>query len=190
MRIVRRLTMAGALVAGMVAVPAGAQAQTFEIIGQVGMTVAQYTGNSVSSGSEAQVSGGVKGRVGGFVYVDGGIFWTRSGGSIDGESLTISSVRFPVTVGLRILRARIIDLRIFGGAAINSVRSVSSDSGLEKSDLKSSNWAGRVGAGVDIALFAVDLGYEFGASDIFEGSELSGIKQNAWVLEAGLRFGF
>ena len=43
-----------------------------------------------------------------------------------------------------------------------------------------------------ITLIAIDLAYEFGLSDVFEesaGASLQGVKQNAFILEAGLRFG-
>jgi hypothetical protein len=65
------------------------------------------------------------------------------------------------------------------------------DFGFVKDDLKSSVFSGKVGAGVDIAILAVDLAYEFGLSDVFESSAgLGGVKRNGWLAEAGLRFAF
>ncbi|MDH3733098.1 MAG: PorT family protein [Gemmatimonadota bacterium] len=187
-----RIWLAAIVLAAVAVVPRAAEAQTVELIAQIGATIAQYTGDNITSGTEAQVSAGAKLRVGSGFYVDGGIFWTRTGGEIDGDAITLSSVRFPVTVGLRVIRASVVDLRLFAGTAINAVSSVADNSaGITKDDVKSAIWAGRAGIGVDIALIAIDLAYEFGLSDVFEsGVGLDGVKQNAVVLEAGLRFGF
>lgn len=174
--------------------PAAAQAQSFEIIAQIGGQLGKYSGDDVVSGTELGFNAGGKVRLGTGFYVDGGIFWGANGGSVENggtkDEVITTGVRFPVTVGFRILRAAILDLRLYGGGVLDVASSVrDNDFGIVKDDVKSSIFSGRVGAGLDFTLIALDLGYEFGLSDVFEDSAgLGGVKRNGWFGEAGLRF--
>lgn len=174
--------------------PAAAQAQTFEIIAQIGGQLGEYSGDDVISGTDFGFNAGAKVRLGGGFYVDGGVFWGGNGGSVESggttDDVVVTGVRFPVTAGFRILRAAILDLRIYGGGVLDITSSVKdNDFGIVKDDVKSSIFSGRVGAGLDFTLIALDLGYEFGLSDVFEDSAgLGGVKRNGWFGEAGLRF--
>ncbi len=191
---VKRFAFGAILIA--LAVPATIQAQNLEFIFQVGASLGSYSGDDISSSTDVGGVAGAKVRVGGAFYIDGGIFWGANGGRIESETTTddfgTTGVRFPVTLGVRLIRARIIDVRFYGGGVFDVISSVSdNDFGFVKDDLKSSVFSGKVGAGVDIAILAVDLAYEFGLSDVFESSAaLGGVKRNAWVAEVGLRFGF
>ena len=62
------------------AVPATAQAQSFELIAQLGASFGKYSGDDVESASHVGFDGGVKARFGSGFYVDGGIFWGARGG--------------------------------------------------------------------------------------------------------------
>jgi hypothetical protein len=176
------------------AVPAAAQAQSFEIIAQIGGQLGKYSGDDVVSGTDFGFNAGGKVRLGGGFYVDGGVFWGANGGSVESggttDDVVVSGVRFPVTAGFRILRAAILDLRIYGGGVLDIASSLKdNDFGIVKDDVKSSIFSGRVGAGLDFTLIALDFGYEFGLSDVFEDSAgLGGVKRNGWFGEAGLRF--
>lgn len=176
------------------ALPVAAQAQSFEIIAQIGGQLGKYSGDGVVSSTDVGFNAGGKVRLGSGFYVDGGVFWGANGGSVDSggtkDDVVVSGVRFPVTAGFRILRAAILDLRIYGGGVLDVTSSVKdNDFGIVKDDVKSSIFSGRVGAGLDFTLIALDLGYEFGLSDVFESSAgLGGVKRNGWFAEAGLRF--
>ena len=174
--------------------PSAAQAQTIEIIAQVGGQLGEYSGDDVVSSTDLGFNAGGKLRLGGGFYVDGGVFWGANGGSVDSggtkDDVVVSGVRFPVTAGFRILRAAILDLRIYGGGVVDITSSVKdNDFDIVTDDVKSSVFSGRVGAGLDFTLIAIDVGYEFGLSDVFEDSAgLGGVKRNGWFAEAGLRF--
>lgn len=173
-------------------------AQTFEIIPQIGLTLTDYSGSGVNASVGAGFTAGGKVRFGRTFYVDGGFFWSWAGASVDEGTLTsqsfyIGSIQTPVTVGYRILRASVVALRIFAGVVPSFVTSVSdTDLGIEKSDLNSTLWSGKFGAGVDILILAVDISYQPGFTDIFSNPDPGDpeVKQNSWLIEAGLRFGF
>ncbi len=177
-----------------------ASAQTVEIIPQLGLLLTSYSGDQVESSIGAGISLGGKARFGRRLYLDGGVFWAYSGGNLDlgvagSDQFYIGSIRVPVTVGYRILAARAAAFRIFGGADIGFTTNVGSTNlGLTKDDVKNTQWWGRVGAGVDLLILAIDAGYMFGLSDVFESTAgagvLSDVKSNSWFLDVGLRFGF
>lgn len=185
----------------ILAFPAAASAQVFEVVPQIGVTLGQFSGDNIDSSAEIGFSAGGKVRLGSGLYVDGGIFWTAAGGEMTADigngtqtdAFFVRSIRVPVTVGVRVINARIVALRLFGGGAFNIVSGVGdTDFGFEKEDFRSTILAGRAGVGIDLAILAVDVAYEFGFTNIFdEGAypSLDDVKQRGFVAEAGLRIG-
>ena len=168
-------------------------AQNFEIVPQIGLTLTDYSGDDVDASVAAGFSAGGKVRVGRTFYVDGGFFWSWAGANIDdvggtSNSLYIGSIQVPVTIGYRIgLTA--IAIRIFGGVVPSFITNVDDTNlGIVKDDLNSTLWSGKFGAGIDILFLAVDLAYQPGFTDLFKDPNVSEVKQNSWILEAGFRF--
>lgn len=178
--------------------PVPGRAQILEIVPQIGGTLMQYSGDAIESSGELGFTAGGKVRIGSGTYLDGGLFWTYQGGSIEVASpingatsdvFYVRSVRVPVTVGIRLLQARLVNLRVFGGGVANFVAGTGdSDFGFGKDDLKSVNYGLRGGVGADILMIAVDVAYEYGITNVFEdGAGLGDVKQKGLVAEAGLR---
>lgn len=190
------LSLAMLLIAGTTA---AAAAQLIEILPQIGVSGVTYTGDEVDSDTGVGFVAGGKLRVGGRVYLEGGVFWSTVGADVTSppeggttDNVRIQDVRIPLALGLKVIKSRVIALRIFGGGYPAFVTSVSdNDFGVVKEDLKSTVWAGRVGAGLDFVLISADVGYDFGVSDLLEPGGLDDtVKRNAFFIEAGLRFGF
>lgn len=83
-------------------------------------------------------------------------------------------------------------VRIFTGpnAVFNVGEKTEEGSVFEALEPSSVTWSWKAGAGVDIlSLFFVDLGYQFGLSDVFEDLEESP-KSNVFYGNAGLRLRF
>lgn len=176
-------------------------AQMVEILPEVGVNLVTYTSGTddvLESDTGIGFEAGVKVRIGGRFFVEGGGFWTTSGADVTStddqttDGFQIQDFRVPVVLGLKIIQSRAIALRVFGGAYPAFVTGVSdNDFGVEKEDLESAIWSGRAGAGLDFTLLTVDAGYDFGLSDVFKPEfEAEGVKRNGPFLEAGLRFGF
>lgn len=170
-----------------------AVAQTFEIVPQLGLTLSDYTGDDVSASTAAGFSAGGKVRVGRTFYVDGGFFWSWAGANVnfggESNSFYIGSVQIPVTIGYR-LGLTVVAIRFFAGVVPNIVTNVSTDFDVVKDDIQSTLWSGKFGAGVDVLIFAFDLAYQPGFTDLFKDPNDPEIKQNSWIFEAGFRFGF
>lgn len=182
----------------LLACTASLAAQTVEILPQIGISFPSYSGDEIDSDTGIGFVAGGKLRVGGRFYVEPGIFWATGEADVtDDEGTTdkfrISDVRIPLVLGLKVIKSRVVALRIFGGAYPAFAGSVSDndfDPPITDEDLKGTLWSGRVGAGLDVTLVAIDVGYDFGLTDIFEDPEMPSVKRNMPFIEAGLRFGF
>ncbi|MGD8495820.1 MAG: hypothetical protein PVF05_06475 [Gemmatimonadales bacterium] len=191
----------GALLGAVLALlflPVPGGAQILEIVPQIGGTLMQYGGDAIESSGELGFTAGGKVRIGSGTYLDGGLFWTYQGGRIDVASpingttsdvFYVRTVRVPVTVGIRLVQARLVNLRVFGGGVANFVAGTGdSDFGFSKDDLKRVNYGLRGGVGADILMIAVDVAYEYGITNVFEDEAgLGDVKQKGVVVEAGLR---
>lgn len=189
-----RLTRLG-LVLLLVAPALAACGKTVQVIPGVMASSGSYDVDGVETGSEVNFGLGGKIRAGDPLYVDGGIFWTSIDGNVDdgadSDDIPIGVVRFPVTAGFR-LPIPILSPRVFAGGVLNVVTDVKEqDFGLTDDDVNSALWAGRIGAGVALWNFEVDLAYEFGLNDVIdESAGVGDVKHDQWVLEAGLALGF
>jgi len=124
-------------------------------------------------------------------YVEPGIFWMRNNSEIthlgdDGTTgatnfnHNISMIRIPVFVGLAVLgkEESLANLRVFLGPSMSFITSVNNDQDHPESplkeDYKSVRWGGDVGIGVSVWWLFLDVGYEFGLSEIYNDTEKFG----------------
>ena len=176
-----------------------ASAQVVEILPQIGVSFPTYSGDDVDASTGIGFEAGGKVRIGGRFYVEPGIFWATNGADVTDDGMTdelrIADMRIPVVLGFKIIKSRVIALRIFGGAYVAFVTSVTeNDFEVEKDHITSTLWSGRAGAGLDFTLISLDAGYDFGFSDLVDdpglASEVGEVKRNGFFIQAGLRFGF
>lgn len=154
------------------------------------------------SGEGADAKGQMGWQFGGSVafgekfYVEPGIFYqtsafeftTANGGPV--TDLTYSGLRIPVAVGLDVLgnADSFAGLRVFGGASGYLVTGTSSDF-IEKDEIESPQWGVFAGAGLDIAIFYIDLSYQWSLSNIqTDVDQIDFGKSKGIFITAGLRF--
>ena len=110
----------------------------------------------------------------------------------DDQKLNRSMLRIPVVVGYSFGE---VDgdfaFRVFTGpnAAINLSSKTDDDSIIEKDDIKSAIFGWNAGLGVDISIIFIDLGYEFGLSEVFENVD-GAVRNNLFYANAGVRIRF
>ncbi|RLD57664.1 MAG: hypothetical protein DRJ05_09325 [Bacteroidetes bacterium] len=140
------------------------------------------------------------------LYFEPGIFWTKMGSEMvhadqsDIKFTTdINGIRIPVFVGYQIIGGddeNIFGLRIFGGPSMSWITSIEgNDTKLEKDDFNSLLWGVDVGAGIDVWLLFLDIGYEIGLNPVFKDDpdfpdESNDGKNNAFWFNLGMRFRF
>ena len=134
-------------------------------------------------------------------YTQGSIFKTPAIGSLSPleQEISLKSLQVPVNLGWRMINLEIVNIRLFGGAVANFIldKQVNTTSGntddyesaLVPEDFKDINWQFDVGVGVDVLMFAVDVKYVGGISNIlndvhFDGKTVSS-KSNLFVVTLG-----
>lgn len=153
------------------------------------------TGDDVSGKMGFQFGGSV--QFGEKLYFEPGVFYMTENAeatTIDNGVSTISDSKFkgfrvPVAVGLNVLgnTESAFGLRVFGGGSAFFLTKVSDD--LIKSEFNSPNWGVFAGVGADIAIFFVDLSYEWSVTNLQKDvSDIDFGKSNGLFLTAGLRF--
>ncbi len=134
-------------------------------------------------------------------YTQGSVFKTPSIGGLSPleQEIKLKSLQVPLNVGWRMINLEIVNIRLFGGAVANFVldKQINTTSGnaddyetaLVPEDFNDINWQFDVGVGVDVLMFAVDVKYVGGLSNVlkdvnFNGNTVSS-KSNLFVVTLG-----
>ena len=92
------------------------------------------------------------------------------------QTVTIKTLQVPVNLGWKIIDAKIFNIRLFGGAVMDfHLNTEIEDTGdseeydkLVPEDFKDMTWQWDAGVGVDVLMFAVDVKYVGGITNIFK----------------------
>lgn len=169
---------------------------------KVGVNISAIDTKIGNINAEARVgwNAGVDFRLGdGFVYLQPGVHYynytARLLKEVDNpndvafkDETTIQNLKIPVNVGLRLLGNNdFFQLHARGGIVPAYVLGVKEKPtfAFDKNSLKDWTFGANVGVGVDILFLTVDLNYEIGLTDYFEGSNG---KNNMLSLTAGVKF--
>ncbi|QCK16579.1 outer membrane beta-barrel protein [Mangrovivirga cuniculi] len=130
-------------------------------------------------------------------YWEAGAFYTQKTTEFTFESSvgqddidgTFSGVYIPVRIGYHLLGSEetLASLRGFGGGSLFILTDVDLV-GFDKDDFTNPTGGVHLGAGVDIAIFYLDLSWEWSVSDVSDLDELDIGKRRSFFLTAGLRF--
>jgi len=174
------------------------QAQ-IEIKGTLGINAQRYDNEPQDFSQSARIGYNFGGslQIGKKFYVEPGIFWQKMGSELvhkDQSDLDfktdINSIRIPAFVGYQIIggdKENIFGVRVFGGPTAAFVTSISSDgTDLDKEDFNNLIWGVDVGAGVDLWLLFLDVGYEWGLTPVFK-NDPNDAKNRMWWSNVGIR---
>jgi len=180
--------------------PAVRAERSFQIIPQVGLTMANLASEPEELENSAKVGYFLGGslRFGARPFIQPGIYYQRTSIEATGydeiddttfeDDLGVSSLWIPLQVGINVINGDALDLHVNGGPTATIVTSVSDNEfGLVKDDYESVTWGAVVGAGVDFTLISLDASYEFGLSKVLK-DDPDDTKYNVFRLAAGLRF--
>ena len=153
---------------------------------QIGYTASKLSTNTseITSDFKSNFLFGAFVRIGEKIYVQPEINWLTQGGiwkesGVDKDiEMTYKTVQIPVSVGWRMIDLKLVNIRIFGGAAANiatnkEMKIGDIDEPLEDADWNSVAWQYQVGAGVDVLMFALDVKYMGGINNLYKGNDLS-----------------
>jgi len=138
---------------------------------------------------------GVAWQKSGFVY---GQFGVRFNNAIygfqskltsnDTGDLKVQAIDIPLTAGLNFLTiGKIANLRAFVSAMPSFTIGVSDNNfGIDKDQLNSFIFYGQLGIGANVAFAMIDIGYNYGFSDLMKNFDSTNPSQ--WFLSLGIRF--
>lgn len=126
------------------------------------------------------------------------------------SDMKIGTFDIPVLVGFKLFDTKLMNLRVFAGPNIsfetnkslsyeyttndgeNISGDVPDDQRLSVDDFNKTTWYLQAGAGVDVLFFTLDVRYEKGLSDMFEGNVYDlgsvNVKNNVWLITLGFKF--
>ena len=155
--------------------------------------------------AEGAVSGTRVGYNLGFSYKRGRFFYYEIGARYNNRvfdvtpenqptnSLSVSAIDIPLTAGVNLtsFADRLIGVRLFVSAVPSFSLNIDGDElGLEKDDIANVMFYGQGGIGIDIAFFFVEVGYNYGFSNIIKDIENESITSNPGqgYVNIGFRF--
>ncbi len=166
----------------------------FDLGPKVGFTASTLTVNqdSIENGFRNNFLFGAFARIGDKVHIQPEIVWYTKGTvfkPIDLNSplpveqeITLSGIEIPLQLGVKLLDLELINLRVFGGPAANIIvnKQIQTNQGssltnpITESDIKNIHWGLKLGAGLDILMFAVDVKYSMGLNNIIGTVNIGG----------------
>ena len=138
-------------------------------------------------------------RFGKRFYIQPELFYSTSGGTLKQEGTTlqesvkINNLSIPVLLGYKLINVKVFNLRIMAGPVANFILGTKVEASelvedpLQESDFKSASWGMDVGAGVDVFFLTLDIRYEFGLNNIYNGSYDQTMKSNLFIVSLGFK---
>ena len=177
------------------------QAQ-FEIKPTFGLNLSRLSNDPENFNQSARIGFQLGGSIqfGKKLYFEPGIFFTKMSTNLVHKNDTeidfdnnISAIRIPVFAGYQIIggdEENIFGLRVFGGPSMSWVTKIQTDdTDLDKEDFNNLIWGVDAGAGIDVWLLFLDIGHEWGLTQVFK-EDPNEDKNHAWWWNLGIRLRF
>lgn len=177
---------------------AGAAFAQFTVGPKIGFTMSKLKTTSFEDVTEEMKSGfqgGAFVRFGKKIYIQPELMFVMTGGVLEvtdvGKStVKLSTFQIPALVGYKLLNLNVVNLRIMGGPAVSFVtnKEITIDEGeefIKDTDIKDGIWSFQLGAGVDVLMFTLDIRYEWGLNNIWNGTGSGDMKSNLWNISLG-----
>jgi len=145
-------------------------------------------------------------RIGQKLYVQPEAMFKTKGGKFDVDGTNTSDVSYkvklqtvdvPLMIGVRLLNLKVMNLRLMLGPVASFVlnKDIDSDDNsntvFDKDDFKDMNWGFQGGVGIDVLFLTLDVRYELGLNNIYDGKNVSGkaidFKNNLWSVTLGFK---
>jgi len=118
-----------------------------------------------------------------------------AGALVQRQNVTLTSIKVPVLLGAKIIHAKAFNLRFMVGPTVTFIL----DKKLNPStvselwpihtvdDIKNSIWSVQIGAGMDILFVTLDVRYEMGIDNLYDGSSDLLMKNNMFNVSVGIK---
>ena len=183
----------------------GAQG-VFSLGPKIGFNSNTITGNleSVNASIKNSLQIGAFVRAGSKVYfqpeinyqVVKGTLNQGSGSAFQSQDYTLKSIKVPALIGFKLFKTGIFNIRAMAGPAFTYFMDKKVDASIADNlwpiqsadDLKNSTWSVQMGAGFDVLFMTLDVRYEIGVNNMYDGSS-SGfeMKNNIFNVSLGVK---
>jgi len=159
--------------------------------------------DSISAGMKNSFQVGAFMRIGSKVYLQPEVNYQlitsnlnkSSGASIQNQDITIHSVKIPALVGIKLINKSVVNLRVMAGPAVTFLFNKKLDPSnmgelwpiQSVDDLKNSIWSVQMGAGLDVLFMTLDVRYEFGVDNMYDGNSDLEMKNNIFNVSLGIK---
>lgn len=185
-------------------VVAQAQGFGFSIGPKIGFNSNTLTDNrdSISANIKNSFQIGAFVRVGSKVYFQPEINYQVSKGSLDrgagiaalSQKYTLKTIKIPALIGVKLIKKGPVNLRVMAGPAFTFVIDKQIDPAINglwpiqsRDDLKNSNVSVQMGAGLDVLFMTLDVRYEFGVNNMYNGNSGYKMKTNVFNISLGVK---
>jgi len=115
---------------------------------------------------------------------------------VTSQKVTIKSLKVPVIIGLKLINKEAFNFRVMAGPAVTFVLDKQLDPEhigefwpiQTTNDLKNSIWSVQMGAGMDVFFMTLDVRYEMGVENIYNGGSEFKMKNNLFNVSLGIKF--
>lgn len=169
-----------------------------------------YNSNTLSSNYDS-IQSGINNsfQIGAFVRIGSKIYFQpeanyqlvkgtldkKTASVIQSQDITIHSLKVPALVGVKLINRNSVNMRVLAGPALTFLLDKKLDPAhmddlwpiQSVSDLKNSIWSIQLGAGLDVLFMTLDVRYEFGVQNIYNGSSDFKLKQNTFNVSLGVK---
>jgi len=85
------------------------------------------------------------------------------------DKISMHLIKVPLTGNINVINGDLFKLRVYGGFVANFLLKVDNNNYIEKENLKPFTGGIRFGTGIDLGGLTLDLNYEVGVTDVFDG---------------------
>lgn len=182
-------------------------AQDFFSVGpRIGYNANTLSGNrdSITASIQNSFQFGAFLRLGNKIYLQPEISYQVVSGNMQkttdsylfSQQYKLKTIKVPALIGVKLLNNSIMNFRIMAGPAftwnINKNLSPSIVNDLwpirSTDDLKNSFWSLQAGAGIDVLFLSLDVRYEWGIENMYQGKSDFELKNNIFNVSLGVKF--
>jgi len=123
-------------------------------------------------------------------HVRGGILDSVGGGQ---QTFKFKNLDVPILFGFKLLDLKVFNLRFMGGPVASFVLDKEASFNefikdpIPAEDMKDIIWGLDVGLGIDVLFLTLDVRYEFGLNNVYDGSKAIDMKNNLWTVGLGFK---
>jgi len=118
------------------------------------------------------------------------------GSTVMNQDITVKSLKVPVIFGYKLINKGAFNLRLLAGPAVTFALDKQLDPEnmgelwpiKSTDDLKNSTWSVQMGGGIDVFFMTLDIRYEMGVDNIYNGSSNVEMKNNVFNVSLGVKF--